>query len=262
MQASPYNHFNDAKLRISLINKYWTPPNSPFRNQLGGSHTKNKFCGFKVINYHSFVEPSHTVGKSPPKPVLIDVKFKFNTDYQPRKLGRPNILTYNASGFDFKANIFGNVDKKQDIFVLAYGPNCTAPIIELIISDYLLSVMLDDINLGNQVQLLDIYLNNEDQPYPENSLESRSHKHFEASLPHEISFKEGWNGTGVFVGKVFNHSSITLEVFQQMTGYDYVLEQTKKHYFDPDHSEHLKKHWSFDEYLQRQVDCYTKPLGL
>ena len=118
-----------------MINKYWKPPNSTLRKQLGGRDPNNKFDGFKVINYHSFVNPSDITGKSPPEPALMDVKFTFNTDYQPRKLGRPNILTYNASGFDFKANIFGKVDKKQDIFVLAYGPNCTAPIIELIISD-------------------------------------------------------------------------------------------------------------------------------
>ena len=258
----PYVYSKNAKLRISIINKYWKPPNSPLRKQLGGRDPNNKFDGFKVINYHSFVNPSDITGKSPPEPTLMDVKFTFNTDYQPRKLGRPNILTYNASGFDFKQKLFGEVDKKQDIFLLAYGPKCANPIITLIISDYLFSIMMDDINLGNEIQLLDICISNKDQPYPEHCVKSRSHKHFETSLPHEISFKEGWVGTGVFFGKVFNHSSINLEEFQQMTGYDYVLEQTKKRYFDPEHSEHLKKHWSFDEYLQRQRDIYSKPLSL
>ena len=262
MRASHYNYSKDAKLRISIINKYWKPPNSPLRKQLGGRDPNNKFDGFKVINYHSFVDPSDITGKSQPKPTLIDIKFTFDTDNEPRKLGTPNILTYNKSGFDFKKKLFGEVDKNQDIFLLTYGPECTEPIITLIISDYLFSIMLDDINLGNEIQLLDICISDKDQPYPEHCVESRSHKHFEASLPHIISFKEGWDGTGVFFGKVFNHSSISLEEFQQMTGYDFVLEQTKKHYFDPEHSDHLKKHWSFDEYLQRQLDCYTKPLGL
>ncbi len=133
----PYVYSKNANLRISIINKYWKPPNSPLRKQLGGRDPNNKFDGFKVIDYHSFVNPSDITGKSPPEPTLMDVKFTFNTDYQPRKLGRPNILTYNASGFDFKQKLFGEVDKKQDIFLLAYGPKCANPIITLIISDYL-----------------------------------------------------------------------------------------------------------------------------
>ena len=115
MRASPYNYSNDAKLRISIINKYWKPPNSPLRKQLGSRDPNNKFEGFKVINYHSFVVPSDITGKSQPKPTLIDIKFTFDTDDEPRKLGTPNILTYITSGFDFKQKLFGEVDNNQDI---------------------------------------------------------------------------------------------------------------------------------------------------
>ena len=262
MRASPYNYSKDAKLRISLINKFWTQPNNPVHSRFGKNpYPNNKFCGFRVIDYHSFVDGSDITEKAQKHSKLIDIKFTFDTDNEPRKMGTPNILTYNTSGFDFKQKLFGEVDKNQDIFLLTYGPECTEPIITLIISDYLFSIMLDDINLGNEIQLLDICISDKDQPYAEHCVESRSHKHFEASLPHIISFKEGWVGTGVFFGKIFNHSAISLEEFQQITGHDYVLEQTKKLYFDPEHSEHLKKHWSFDEYLQRQRDIYSKPLS-
>ena len=262
-QDIPYVYSNDAKLRISIINKFWKPREEFVRNLLKkrGNPKKNNFSGFKLIGYHSFVEPEDRKEKFKPQATLIDVKFAFNTDYQPRKLGRPQILLQNASSHDFKSEVFAHVEKGQDIFLLAYSPNYRAPIIELIISDYLLSVMLDDINLGKHVQLLDICLKSEDQPFPNHFVSARSNKNFETTIPHELSFKDGWDGKGVFVGKVFNHSSISLEEFQQMAGYDYVLEQTKKNYFDPDHSEHLKKHWSFDEYLQRQRDMYSKPLG-
>lgn len=262
-QDIPYVYSNDAKLRISIINKYWKPRNKFVQNLLKrrGYTKENNFSGFKVIGYHSFVEPLNGTEKLKSQATLTDVKFIFNTRFQPRKLGRPRILMQNASSFDFKQKLFAHVEQGQDIFLLAYGPQCTEPIITLIISDYLFSIMLDDINLGRQVQLLDICLKSEDQPFPDHLVSGRSHKNLEATLPHELSFKEGWDGTGVFVGKVFNQSSITLEKFKRMAGYDYVLEQTKKNYFDPDHHEHLKKHWSFDEYLQRQREIYSKPLG-
>ena len=64
--------------------------------------------------------------------------------------------------------------------------------------------MLDDINLGKHIQLLDICLNREDQPFPGHFVSARSHKHFIATIPHELSFKDGWDGKGIFVGKVFN----------------------------------------------------------
>ena len=47
-----------------------------------------------------------------------------------------------------------------------------------------------------------------------------------------------------------------------MAGYDYVLEQAKKSYYDPDYKEHLSQKWTFDEFLQRERDKYSKPLGL
>ena len=262
-QDIPYVYSNDAKLRISIINKYWKPRNKFVQKLLKrrGYTKENNFSGFKVIGYHSFVEPLSGTEKLKSQATLTDVKFIFNTRFQPRKLGRPRILMQNASSFDFKQKLFAHVEQGQDIFLLAYSPNYRAPIIELIISDYLLSVMLDDINLGKHVQLLDICLKSEDQPFPNHFVSARSNKNFETTIPHELSFKDGWDGKGVFVGKVFNHSSISLEEFQQMAGYDYVLEQTKKIYFDPYENEHLKKHWSFDEYLQRQREIYSKPLG-
>ena len=57
-------------------------------------------------------------------------------------------------------------------------------------------------------------------------------------------------------------SSITLEEFHQMAGYDYVLEQGKESYYDPNHTEHLSQQLTFDEFLQRQRYEYRKPLGL
>ena len=39
----PYVYSKNAKLRISIINKYWKPPNSPLRKQLGGRDPNNKF---------------------------------------------------------------------------------------------------------------------------------------------------------------------------------------------------------------------------
>jgi hypothetical protein len=263
-QDIPYVYSNDAKLRISIINKFWKPREEFVRNLLKkrGYPKKNNFSGFKLIGYHSFVELEDREEKLKQQATLIDVKFTFNTDYQPRKLGRPHILLQNASSHDFEAEVFAHVEKGQDIFLLAYTPTCAAPIIELIISDYLLSVMLDDINLGKHIQLLDICLKSEDQPFPGHFVSARSHKNFEATIPHELSFKEGWDGTGIFVGKVFNHSSVTLEEFHQMAGYDYVLEQAKKLYYDPNHKEHMSQQWTFDEFLQRQHDNYSKPLGL
>ena len=168
-QDFPYVYSTDAKLRISIINKYWKPREEFVKNLLKkrDDPKKNNFSGFKAIGYHSFVEPEDRQEKFKPQASLIDVKFKFNTDYQPRKLRRPHILLQNASSHDFKAEVFAHVEKGQDIFLLAYGPNCMAPIIELIISDYLSSVMLNDINLGKLIQLLDICLNSEDQPFIE-----------------------------------------------------------------------------------------------
>ena len=61
--------------------------------------------------------------------------------------------------------------------------------------------MLDDINLGSQYNYLIWVLELEDQKYPNHSVSSRSHKHFETSLPHELLFKEDWNGTGTFIVK-------------------------------------------------------------
>ena len=69
-QDFPYVYSNEAKLRISIINKYWKPPNSTLRKQLGGRDPNNKFDGFRVINYHSFVNTSDSTGKSPPKPEI------------------------------------------------------------------------------------------------------------------------------------------------------------------------------------------------
>ena len=228
-----------------------------------GKTEQNKFSGFSLIDYHSFVAPSHNKGKLKSQTPLTDVKFKFNSCGKPRKMGRPPILLKTASEYHLKPDsVFAHIDKEQDLFLLTYIPTCAAPIITLIVSDYLFSVLLDDINLGKQIQLFDICLKTEDQKYPNHFVSSRSHKHFETSLPHELLFKEDWNGTGTFIGTVFNHSSITLEEFKEMAGYDYVLEQAKKSYYDPNHKEHLSQKWTFDEFLQRQRDKYSKPLGL
>ena len=264
MDQSPFNHSKDAKLRISIINNYWkmSAENKKLVLKMIGKTEESKFSGFSLIDYHSFVAPPDNKGKLKSQTPLTDVKFKFNSCGKPRKMGRSPILLYTASEYKLaNYSVFARTEKEQDLFSLTYAPTCAAPIISLIVSDYLFSILLDDINLGKQIQIFDICIRTEDQTYPNHSVSSRSHKHFEAPLPHELLFKEDWNGTGTFIGKVFNHSSISLEEFQQMAGYDYVLEQTKKNYFDPDHSEHLKKHWSFDEYLQRQRDMYSKPLG-
>ena len=265
MAASPYNYLKGAKLRISIINKYWKMSNEDIQllRKMIGKTDENRFSGFSLIDYHSFVGPSDNKEKSKPLTPLTDVKFKFNSCGKPRKMGRPSILLQTTSEYHLKPDsIFARIDKEQDLFFLTYIPTCTAPIITLTVSDYLYSVMLDDINLGKQIQLFDIGLKTEDQKYPNHSVSSRSHKHFEASLPHELLFKEDWSGTGVFIGKVFNHSSNTLEEFKEMAGYDYVLEQAKKSYYDPNHKEHLSQQWTFDEFLQRERDKYSKPLGL
>ena len=265
MPASPYNYSKDAKLRISIINKYWKLSDESLRfiSKMTGKTDENKFSGFSLIDYHSFVAQSDNKGKFKAHTTLPDVKFKVNSCGKPRKMGRPSILLQTTSEYHLKPDsIFARIDKEQDLFFLTYIPTCTAPIITLTVSDYLYSVMLDDINLGKQIQLFDIGLKTEDQKYPNHSVSSRSHKHFEASLSHELLFKEDWNGTGTFIGKVFNHSSITLEEFQRMAGYDYVLEQAKKSYYDPNHKEHLSQKWTFDEFLQRERDKYSKPLGL
>jgi hypothetical protein len=264
MDQSPYNYSKDAKLRISIINNYWkmSAENKKLVLKMIGKTEESKFSGFSLIDYHSFVAPPDNKGKLKLQTPLTDVKFKFNSCGKPRKMGRPPILLQTTSEYHLKPDsVFAHIDKEQDIFLLTYVPTCAAPIITLIVSDYLFSVLLDDINLGKQIQLFDICLKTEGQKYPNHSVSSRSHKHFEGSLPHELSFKEDWSGMGTFIGKVTNHCSVTLEEFHQMAGYDYVLEQTKKNYFDPDHHEHLKKHWSFDEYLQRQREIYSKPLG-
>ena len=38
-----------------------------------------------------------------------------------------------------------------------------------------------------------------------------------------------------------------------MAGYDYVLEQAKESYYDPNHTEHLSQQLTFDEFLQGSV---------
>ena len=265
MRANPYNYSKDAKLRISIINKYWKMSNEDIQllRKMIGKTEENKFSGFSLIDYHSFVGPSDNKGKLKAQTPLTDVMFKFKSCGKPRKMGRPPILLQTKSEYHRKPDsVFARIDKDQDIFLLTYVPTCAAPIISLIVSDYLFSILLDDINLGKQIQIFDICLRTRDQTYANHSVSSRSHKHFEASLPHELSFKEDWNGTGNFIGKVFNHSSVTLEEFHQMAGYDYVLEQAKKLYYDPNHKEHMSQQWTFDEFLQRQHDNYSKPLGL
>ena len=265
MPASPYYYSKDAKLRISIINNYWkmSAENIKLVRKMIGKTEESKFSGFSLIDYHSFVAPPDNKGKLTSQTPLTDVKFKFNSCGKPRKMGRPSILLQTTSEYHLKPDsIFARIDKEQDLFFLTYIPTCTAPIITLTVSDYLYSVMLDDINLGKQIQVFDIGLKTEDQKYPNHSVSSTSHKHFEASLPHELLFKEDWSGTGVFIGKVFNHSSITLEDFKEMAGYDYVLEQAKKSYYDPHHKKHLSKQWTFYEFLQRERDKYSKPLGL
>ena len=265
MRASAYNHSKDAKLRISIINKYWklSTESIQLMRKMIGKTEENNFSGFSLIDYHSFVAPPENKGKMKSKTTLTDVMFKFNSCGKPRKMGRPSILLQTTSEYHRKPDsVFARIDKEQDIFLLTYVPTCAAPIICLIVSDYLFSVLLDDINLGKQIQLFDICLETKDQKYPNHSVSSRSHKHFEASLPHELLFKEDWNGTGTFIGKVFSHNSITLDEFKEMAGYDYVLEQAKKSYFDPNHKEHLSQKWTFDEFLQRQREKYSKPLGL
>ena len=54
MRASPYNHSNDAKLRISIINKFRKPREEFVRNLLKkrGYPKENNFSGFKAIGYH------------------------------------------------------------------------------------------------------------------------------------------------------------------------------------------------------------------
>ena len=265
MRASPYNYSKDAKLRISIINNYWKMSDADIQliQKMTGKAEENKFSGFSLIDYHSFVAPPDNKGKLKSQTPLTDVKFKFNSCGKPRKMGRSPILLYTASEYKLtNYSIFDRVKKEQDMFSLTYAPTCAAPIISLIVSDYLFSILLDDINLGKQIQIFDICLRTRDQTYANHSVSSRSHKHFEASLPHELSFKEDWNGMGNFIGKVFNHSSVTLEEFHQMAGYDYVLEQAKKLYYDPNHKEHMSQQWTFDEFLQRQHDNYSKPLGL
>ena len=265
MRASPYNYSKDAKLRISVINNYWKMSDEDIQliRKMTGKAEESKFSGFSLIDYHSFVGPSDNEGKSKSQTPLTDVKFKFNSCGKPRKMGRSPILLYTAAEYKLtNYSVFAHTEKEQDLFSLTYAPTCAAPIISLIVSDYLFSILLDDINLGKQIQIFDICLKTRDQTYPNHSVSSRSHKHFEGSLPHELSFKEDWNGMGTFIGKVTNHCSVTLEEFHQMAGYDYVLEQAKKSYFDPDYKEHLSQKWTFDEFLQRQREKYSKPLGL
>ena len=259
MRASPYNYSKDAKLRIRRIVKYWKPPNSPLRKQLVGRDPNNKFDGFKVINYQ-FICWIHQRLRENCNQSLRSLILSLHSIPITNQESQGHQISSHTTNLALTLkNSLVRLIKTKIYFLLTYDPECTESIITLIISDYLFSIMQDDINLGNEIQLR----HNQIKTALSRALcrESRS-RHFEASLPHIISFKEGWVGTGVFFGKIFNHNSISLEEFQQMTGYDYVLEQTKKLYFDPDHSEHLKKHWSFDEYLQRQLDCYTKPLGL
>ena len=265
MPASPYNYSKNAKLRISIINNYWkmSDENIQLIRKMTGKTEESKFSGFSLIDYHSFVGPSDKKGKSKSQTPLTDVKFKFNSCRKPRKMGRPSILLYTASEYKLtNYSVFARTEKEQDLFSLTYAPTCTAPIISLIVSDYLFSILLDDINLGKQIQIFDICIRTEDQTYPNHSVSGRSHKHFEGSLPHELSFKEDWSGMGTFIGKVTNHCSVTLEEFHQMAGYDYVLEQAKKSYYDPNHKEYLSQKWTFDEFLQRQREKYSKPLGL
>ena len=202
MPASPYNYSKDAKLRISIINKYWKLSNESLRliRKMIGKTDENKFSGFSLIDYHAFVAPSHKKGNLKSLTPLPDIKFKFNSCGKPRKMGRPSILLQTTSEYHLKPDsIFARIDKEQDLFFCTYIPTCTAPIITLTVSDYLYSVMLDDINLGKQIQLFDIGLKTEDQKYPNHSVSSRSHKHFETSLPNELLFKEDWNGTGIFI---------------------------------------------------------------
>ena len=53
-----------------------------------------------------------------------------------------------------------------------------------------------------------------------------------------------------------------MEELHQMAGYDYVLEQAKESYYDPNHTEHLSQQLTFDEFLKRERDKYSKPFGL
>ena len=117
-QDFPFVYSNDAKLRISIINKYWKPREEFVQNLLKKRDypKKNNFSGFKLIGYHSFVEPEDREEKFKPQATLIDVKFTFNTDYQHQKLGRPQILLQNASSHDFKSEVFAHVEKGRDIF--------------------------------------------------------------------------------------------------------------------------------------------------
>ena len=119
MEASPYNHSKDAKLRISIINNYWKMSNENIQliRKMTGKTEESKFSGFSLIDYHSCVCPSDKKGKSKSQTPLTDVKFKFNSCGKPRKMGRSSILLYTASEYKLtNYNVFARSEKEQDLF--------------------------------------------------------------------------------------------------------------------------------------------------
>ena len=80
MPASPYTYSKDAKLRISIINKYWKMSNEDIQilRKMIGKTDENRFSGFSLIDYHSFVAPPDNKGKLTSQTPLTDVKFKFD----------------------------------------------------------------------------------------------------------------------------------------------------------------------------------------
>ena len=87
MRASSYNYSKDAKLRISIINKYWklSTESTAYAKMIGKTE-ENNFSGFSLIDYHSFVTPPHNKGNLKPLTPLTDIKFKFNSCGKPRKM--------------------------------------------------------------------------------------------------------------------------------------------------------------------------------
>ena len=144
LRASPYNYSKDAKLRISIINNYWkmSAENIKLLRKMIGKTEEGKFSGFSLIDYHSFVASPDNKGKLKSQTPLTDVKFKFNSCGKPRKMGRSSILLYTAAEYKLtNYSVFARAEKEQDLFSLTYAPTCAAPIISLIVSDYLFSII-------------------------------------------------------------------------------------------------------------------------
>ena len=183
-----------------------------------------------------------------------EVKLKF---VQPHKAKSMNDLILLTDDGSYRKR-YTNIDKPCDFVVVWHDGASKESGINLNLSDYTSAILQDDENLGRSVHMFDLCFRREFQKDPQLSISSSLSKTSGQKRNEEISFFSE-RKSGIFIGRVFNHQSLSVNKYIKSTGFDMVHRDAVKNYFDPLRHDHNWKKFGFKKFLERQREIFLAP---